>query len=147
MPAFVVRWDPARAQLTTRVCSPITVADVAQYKETLSLVLSRIPPATGFVWLSDASGYEALADRASHLALRGVLPLALAAHGVRTSLLDLFETVDVSIAPAPSPLCRAVAHVHHEHEKMAALDAQLGRPNERYFADAASAEAWLALVP
>jgi hypothetical protein len=140
---FEVNWDPARALLTTRVKSPITIDEVVQYKESLGQRIAGIPAGTIFVWLSSAIGYDAFSNRAAHQEMRSVVPLTLAAHGFRTSLLDLFEGTEIRITRTRDVECRAVAHVHQDEEKMRVYDERFGRPNERYFTDESLALAWL----
>jgi hypothetical protein len=143
MPPFDVAWDPGRTLLTTRVRGPLSVEDVIRYRDVLAGAIGRIPPDTTFLWLSDASGYEALANRAAHESLRTILPETLAAHGFRTSLLDLYEGPEVTIERRRGVACLAIAHVHHDIGKMAFFDERFGRANERYFAAEDSALAWL----
>jgi hypothetical protein len=79
----------------------------------------------------------------AHQEMRSVVPLALAAQGFRTSLLDLYEGTEIRITQTHDVVCRAIAHVHHDAEKMRVYDERFGRPNERYFADEGLALAWL----
>ncbi|HSQ62650.1 MAG TPA: hypothetical protein VLM85_05530 [Polyangiaceae bacterium] len=145
MAAYEVSWDESSALLTTRTRSPIGLADVFRFKETLAETLARVPALTSFLWMSSAVGYHPHADRAAHQELRSVVPATLAAHGVRTSLLDLVEDADVTVSRTRGIVCRAIAHVHHDAGKMLILDERFGRPNERYFSNEALAVAWLAL--
>ena len=140
---YDVFWTPGHALLTTRLRGRMGVADVSRFEKAVTRALAAIAPATSFVWLSTSIGYDALADRAAHDSLRAIVPRALAAHGLRASMLDLSPQVDYPVASAPRVRCRAVAHVHHDAGKMKALDAQLGRDEERYFASDSAAEAWL----
>jgi hypothetical protein len=142
-PPYEVYWMPGRALLTTRLRGRMGVADVSRYEKAVMRAIAGIPPNTSFLWLSSALGYDAMADRAAHDTLRTILPRLLAASGLRTSMFDLFPGADFPIAAAPRVRCRAVAHVHHDAEKMRALEERLGRENERYFSAESAAEAWL----
>ncbi len=144
MAAYEVSWDESSALLTTRTRSPIDLAEVFRFKRTLVETLARLPTLSSFLWLSSAVGYHPLADRVAHQELRSVVPVTLAAHGVRTSLLDLHEGPEVAVSRTRGVLCRAIAHVHHDAAKMRLLDERFGRPNERYFADEGLAMVWLA---
>ena len=144
-PVYEVIWDEPGELLTTRTRSPIAVTEVAAFKSALVEALARVPAESTFLWLSSAVGYHPLADRASHQQLRSVVPLTLAAYGVRTSLLDIYEDGAITISRTRGIVCRAIAHVHHDAKKMTTLDARLGRSNERYFADEQTAMAWLAV--
>jgi hypothetical protein len=141
---FAVHWDAEHRLLATHVWGGLAVDEVAQLVAELSRAMAAIPAQSGFIWLSDATGYEPLADRAGHAALRAVVPRALAAHGFRTSLLELAEGAELELSSDRGVVCRAVAHVHHDADKMAQLDQQLGGASERYFGDLALARAWLA---
>jgi|SRR5580658_4364006 hypothetical protein len=143
MSSFEVIWDEATTLLTTRIRSPMAVADVAAYRDTLGQTLATVPSGTTFTWLSSAVGYDAMADRTAHLELRSVVPLALAAHGVRTSLLDMHQGAEIAVTQTRGIVCRAIAHVHHDAAKMDAYNEHLARSNERYFGDEGSALAWL----
>ncbi|HEY4011883.1 MAG TPA: hypothetical protein VGM06_00985 [Polyangiaceae bacterium] len=140
---FEVTWDAGAALLTTRVRSPITVDEVALYKEALDGVLAAIPSGTTFAWMSSAVDYDAFSDRAAHAAMRAIVPSALAAHGLRTSMLDLYEGADVPIARTRGVSCGAIAHVHGDAQKMEALDSRFGGPAERYFGDEKAALEWV----
>jgi hypothetical protein len=73
---------------------------------------------------------------------RVILPRTLAEHGFRTSLLDLYDG-ELSITCARGVECVAIAHVHHDAEKMLILDQRFGCNGERYFADPNVARRWL----
>lgn len=143
MAAFEVTWDEVDTLLTTRIRSPMAIADAAGYRDALERALASIPPGSTFLWLSSAVGYDAMADRAAHQQLRSVVPLTLAACGFRTSLLDLHKGTEIPVTQTKGPVCRAIAHVHHDASKMDAYSEQLGRSHERYFSDEGAALAWL----
>jgi dienelactone hydrolase len=142
VPAFEVTWDAEARLLTTRVPRALSVHEVAGYESALERVIAAVPDQTRFVWLSDATGYEALANRAAHEAYRVILPRRLAEHGFRTSLLDLYDA-ELPTTCARGVACTAVAHVHHDAEKMLIFDQRFGRDAERYFSDASAARRWL----
>lgn len=143
---FDVAWEEERQALTTRTWGSLSVQEVASFVERLERVLAALASDSAFVWLSDASGYEAFADRAGHQQLREVLPRALAAHGFRSSLLNLSEGAELAITSRRGVICRAVAHVHDDAAKMAALQEHLGSAAEAYFSDVERAREWLAEV-
>ncbi len=100
---------------------------------------------TAFTMIVDLRGYE-VRDIAAHKEMRTVIPLTLADYGFRTALLDLFDPVDLPLRPARGSICIAVAHVHHDADKMTLYDDRLGRENERFFTDYATADAWLQAI-
>jgi len=141
-PAFEVAWDAEASLLTTRVRRGLSVDDVAEYGSALSSAIAAIPDGTRFTWLSDATGYEAFANRVAHEAYRVILPRTLAEHGFRTSLLDLYDA-ELPVTCDRGVACAAIAHVHHDVEKMLIFDQRFGRDDERYFSDANAARRWL----
>jgi hypothetical protein len=142
MKGFDVMWDAPQALLTTRVRRALSLEEVAEYEDVLARTIGAIAPGTSFLWLSDAMGYEPFADRAAHARYRSILPKMLAEHGFRASLLDLFDA-EVVITSARGVICRAIAHVHHDAEKIAIFDERFGRHNERYFSNEEVARMWL----
>ncbi|HEU4328727.1 MAG TPA: hypothetical protein VFS21_36655 [Roseiflexaceae bacterium] len=143
MAIFASTYDPARRLLTTELTGTVSVADVRAWRASLERALAQISDNTAFGLISDLSGYG-FAEIAAHKELREVIPLALAACGLRTALLDLFEGADLPIGAARGVRCIAAAHVHHDHYKMQGYDQQIGRAHERFFSERAEAEAWIA---
>jgi hypothetical protein len=142
MLAYEVKWDAEGKLLTTRVRRALSIDEVNEYTGTLAGAIAEVPRGTSFRWLSNSTGYEPLANRAAHAVYRSILPKVLAEHGLRTSLLDLYEG-EVTVTCARDVTCRAVAHVHHDAEKMAIFNERFGRENERYFSDEDLARGWL----
>ena len=130
--------------LTTRVRSPLVLADLTPYRDALHAALAHIPSGCTFVWLSSAAGYDASQNQDVHEELRAILPVALSAHGFHTSLLYLYDGVELPIRRSRGVACRAVAHVPSYRENVDRLNDQLGRPCERYFRDIGHAVTWLA---
>jgi hypothetical protein len=141
-PAYEVTWEGQGEFLSTRVRRALSVDEANEYSRVLDMAIARLLPGTGFVWLSNSSGYEPLANRGGHAVYRSILPKVLAEHGLRTSLLDMYEG-EVLIEHSFEVTCRAVAHVHHDADKMAIFDGRFGRANERYFSDEDLARDWL----
>jgi hypothetical protein len=142
MTGFEVTWDASLVLLTTRVGRSLSLEEVAEYKSTLAATIDAIPAGTSFRWLSDARGYEPLANREAHAVYRAILPKTLTEHGFRTSLLDLYDG-EVAVTRFRDVTCRALAHVHHDAEKMAIFNERLGRDTERYLSDEEAARRWL----
>ena len=135
-------WDAEAATLATRLGGEVSLADVRRWKESLERELARIPDGARFRMIVDLTGYD-VGDLEAHKEMRVVVPLTLAAYGHRTALLDLFDPVDLPIGTTRGITCVAVAHVHHDAEKMRQYDERIARDDERFFTDAASAEAWI----
>jgi hypothetical protein len=142
MTGFDVTWDASLLLLTTRVDRSLSLEEVAEYKYGLAATIDTIASGTSFRWLSDARGYEPLANREAHAVYRSILPKTLAEHGFRTSLLDLYDG-EVAVTCVRDVTCRALAHVHHAAEKMTIFNERFGRGNERYFSDENAARRWL----
>lgn len=128
--------------LTSRLGGGVSIGDVRRWKASLERELARIPDGARFRLVDDLSGYE-IADLEAHKERRVVMPLTLAAYGFRTALLDLFDPVELPITTTRGIACVAVAHVHHDAEKMRQYNERIARENERFFTDAASAEVWI----
>jgi hypothetical protein len=137
------RWEPDGGILTTRLQGRVTVEEVKGWAALLAEAIGRIPDDTPFKLLVDLCEYEP-AELEAHKAMRMVIPLTLAQHGLRTALLDLFEPVALPLQTVRGVRCTAVAHVHHDESKMGEYERRLGRAKERFFTDAAEAEEWLA---
>ena len=137
-------WDGAAAVVRTELGGRVTTADVMAWAEGLSRVLAALPPGTRFGLLYDLTGF-APADAGAHKAMREVVPRALAGRGMRPAVLDLFDPPpEVPVTAADGVVCVAFANVHHDAGKMADYDRRVGRADQRFFADAAAAERWLA---
>lgn len=142
MAVFESTWDAARGLLIARLSGAATVADVRGWRASLERALARIEPGGSFGLISDLSGY-ALAEIGAHKHMREVIPRALAAHGLRTALLDLFEGAELPLQTSRGVRCVAAAHVHHDVSKMQGYERLLGRAGERFFTARAEAEAWV----
>jgi len=141
---FDVVWDEPRTLLITRVRCASAPMDMTPYRDALRGALARISPGSAFVWLSSAVGEDPGENRPAHAELRSILSVTLASCGFRTSLLDLYDGVDLPITRRRGVTCRAIAHVHQPRARVDASNEQFGRPNERYFSDEGVALEWLA---
>jgi hypothetical protein len=141
---FEVVWDEARTLLITRVHCAAVPMDMTPYRDALRGALAEISPGSTFVWLSSAVRYDPLENRPAHAELRSILLVTLAAYGFRTSLLDVYEGVDLPITRRRGVTCRAIAHVHEPRARVDASNEHFGRPNEWYFSDEGVALEWLA---
>jgi hypothetical protein len=142
MATFESSWDAARRLLITHLTGTATVADVCAWRASLEQALAQIDDGTSFGLVSDLSGY-AFAEIAAHKELREIIPRTLAAYGLRTALLDLFEGSDLPLQTTRDIRCIAAAHIHHDTYKMQGYEQQIGRANERFFTTRAEAEAWI----
>jgi len=70
----------------------------------------------------------------------------LAKHSFTVGYFKMFD-VENTIPPDPSlATCIAVAHVHHDGNKMDRYNETLGRDVEQFFTDASDAHQWLCSV-
>jgi hypothetical protein len=140
-------WDGGRRVLTTRLSGVVTVADVDAWKTTLTRAVARIPAGTTFKVLLDLHGYES-ADIEAHKAMRNVVPLLLASHGMRPAFIDLFDEMpEIQVSAARGSVCTAFANVHHDREKMDTYRRRIGRVDQQFFTLRREAESWLASLP
>ena len=135
--------DPATRTLVTSVSGVLTLAEVAEWRDDLARTAGALPPGDEFRALIDIRGYEvADQDRAVHQVMREVVPTFLARHGFAVGFWRLYDATPPE--PTGAARCRAVAHVHHDGDKMDRYDELLGTVTERFFRDRDAAEAWLA---
>jgi hypothetical protein len=113
-----------------------------RWEASLQQALAQIEENGSFTLLVDLTGYE-LQDMAAHKAMRVVIPQLLAAYGLRVALLDLFPEAEVTLTCTRGIVCRAVANVHHDLDKMAEYERTLGRAHERFLTNTEDARAWL----
>lgn len=139
-------WEVDHALLVTRLQGTVQMSEVQQWAAALQRALAHLADNTSFKLLVDLHGYEPQ-QMSAHKAMRTVIPMTLARYGFRTALLDLFEGADLPLELTRGIRCTAVAHVHHETEKMTAYDHRLGRSNEHFFTAYQQAEAWLRTLP
>jgi hypothetical protein len=140
-------WHPQTHLLRTTLKGVVTVEDVEAWRASLREALSTIPTGASFKLLFDLHGYEP-ATTDAHKAMRTVVPLLLAATGMRPAVIDLFpDPPHLDVAPAPAIRCVAYANVHHDAAKMAHYQATIAKPNQRFFSDLGAATHWLAEQP
>ncbi len=121
----------------------LSAAEVAAWRDALYGAAAAVPPGVTFRTLADIRGYEvAEQERAVHAAMREVLPAFLAAHGFAVGFWGLYGATPPPAGPGAR--CRAVAHVHHDRDKMDRYNELLATDVERFFDDRAAAAAWLA---
>ena len=112
MTEFDVTWDVDLLLLTTRVRQSLSLEEVAAYEHELTATIDTIASGTSFRWLSNAAGYEPLANREAHAVYR-----ACSADGVgrarppRTSLLKpTMYDAEVALTCVRDVTCRALAY-------------------------------------
>jgi hypothetical protein len=137
-----VRWDTVTGILLSHLSGLIGVEEVRRWQAMLAVELAGIPDVGRFKLLSNLQGYEP-ASLDAHKEFRNVIPETLMQYGFRPAFLDLFGVKDVEIRATRGVICAAVAHVHHDAEKMNGYRQDLGRPNEQFFTDVSQAEVWL----
>ncbi len=141
-------WRADQHVLLTRVSGTLQPADLEAWRLGLFETAALIPASQDFRLLVDLRGYTvADQEREIHMELRNVVPQFLLDHGFRAGFLDLFEVPDTPSDTSDTARCIAAAHVHHECQKMAMYNEQLGRPQERFFCSRAEAEAWIVVAP
>jgi hypothetical protein len=142
MKTIETTWHPENRLLITRLQGKVDSADVARWKDSLDVALARIENNTGFKILVDMRHYE-YASLDAHKTMRVIIPLTLAQYGFRTGLLDLVEAGELALHHTRGISCSAVAHVHHDEEKMSLYQSRVGAVNEGFFNDAGQAESWI----
>ncbi len=139
-----VSWNEDTRILTTRVAGVLTASQVQTWKDRLYQAGRLFPKEGPFKMLIDIQGYE-VADQARevHQVMREVTPVFLASHGFNVGFFSLYEVEPPVAREEASARCIAVAHVHHDADKMERYNELLGTDSERFFCDAGDAELWL----
>lgn len=143
---YGAHWDSATGLLLVRMTGVPDERDVVRWEAAVQEALAGIPADTRIRVLVDLRGYE-VADVpwAVHRRQREVVPRFLLKLGHRAGYLTI---LDAPPAPDPSPgRVVAVAHVHHDRDKMDLYQMALSRRNERYFTAPAEALEWMFRVP
>lgn len=134
------QWDAADGILVTRLSGRPTPEQVRQWEAELRATADATGAARLRV-LVDLVGYEAGdVPWAVHREQREVVPRLLRALGHPARFLG---AASGARAPAAPTRVVAVAHVHHDRDKMALYEAALASANERYFSDRGEARRWL----
>jgi DNA-binding transcriptional ArsR family regulator len=143
-PRYATAWRAESRLLITELAGQVTLETVNAWQEELLETSERIPAGSTFTMLVDLRGYEmGEVERSVHRVMREVIPRLLAAFGFRPGYLDLFEPSQEIAVTRQQATCVAVAHVHHDADKMAGYNERLARSNERWFTDRAEAERWI----
>ena len=136
------RWDPENRILWTELTGAVTVADVEAWRNELERAVGAIPDGSAFGLLLNLHGFHPV-NLDAHKAMRTVVPLLLARHGMRPAFLDLFEGAEIPISTERGVRCVAFANVHHDPDKMSSYERRIAKPDQRFFTDASEAYDWL----
>ena len=140
-------WDNGARIVRTSLTGTVTVADVAAWRQGLHAVVASIPDGSTFRLLVNLVHFSPF-DIAAHKAMRSVIPMLLAQHGMRPALLDLFDNeCDLIVTSLRGVRCTACANVHHDAIKMHQYQDQIGMPDQAFLTDIAAAESWLSSAP
>jgi hypothetical protein len=143
MPRTDTTWDPDSRMLRTHLTGAVGVDDVLQWRDGLHQQLRQVPGGGTFRLLLNLTGFEPL-NLDAHKAMRTVVPELLASHGMRPAFIDLFEDgTEVPVTVQRQVRCTAFANVHHDPEKMGRYERLIGKPDQRFFTEWGTAEAWL----
>ncbi len=137
-------WRPVEQILLTRVAGILRQEQVEEWERDLERTSRQIPKNLTFVMLVDIRGYEVSEqEREVHQLQRIIIPTFLARHGFEVGFFRLFDVRNTIPIDPDRARCVAVAHVHHDCEKMALYNQNLGRATERFFCNLSDAEEWL----
>ena len=142
--AVWTRYEESSGLLRTRVHSVLSSEDVARWEEELDVATRALPASATFRMLVDIRGYEVSEqDPSVHRRQRLVVPTFLARRGMEVGFFRLFEVENTIAAEPDLARCTAVAHVHHDANKLQLYNERLRTEREAFFTDPAEAEAWL----
>lgn len=137
-------WSPADGILRTRLSGVLRPDELRDWSDGLERASREIGSGTPFAMLVDLRGYEVgEQDPEIHRVQREIVPTFLARHGFEVGFFRMYE-VENTIPPDPSlGRCVAVAHVHHDRNKLELYNERIATARERFFWDAEEAERWL----
>jgi hypothetical protein len=139
--AYASEWEPQGGILATRLHGRPTARQVVQWEAGLRAALAAAGTAP-LRLLVDLRGYEAgEVSWEIHRRQREVVPRVLSELGHRGS--PGLAGPAAGAAGATPARVRAVAHGHHDRDKMALHEAALSSASERYFSDPVEALEWL----
>lgn len=137
-------WSQTGNTLTTRLSGPADLKHVETWRDGLYRAAAMIPEGTRFKMLIDLRGYEVdEIDQEVHKIQRMVLPTFLVEHNHRIAYFKLYPEADEPAVEKRSASCIAVAHVHHDCNKMDLYNTRLSEPGERFFCAIEQAEEWI----
>lgn len=140
-------WDAAARIIRTNLTGTVTVAQVVAWREGLSDVVAQLADGSTFRLLVNLVHFDPV-DIAAHKAMRSVVPLLLARHGMRPALLDLFDDEEqLAVTALRGVRCTACANVHHDAIKMHHYQQTVGTPEQAFLTDVTAAESWLESAP
>ncbi|MFS4460428.1 hypothetical protein [Bdellovibrio sp. HCB2-146] len=143
MKTITTTYDPTTNLLTTTYKGPLTAEDAKTWESQLTEATEKIPANTDFKLLLDIHSFEPI-NIDAHKAMRNIIPMLLANHGLRPAFIDLFdEKPELPIKIENGKRCVAFANVHHEENKMADYQRRIGKPNQHFFTDYEKAKAWI----
>jgi hypothetical protein len=125
---FFTSWNPDGRLLVTRLSGNVNIDEIHQWRDSIDAALTLVAPGTAFKTFVNIHGFKAT-DFDAHKAFRTIIPTMLARYDFRVGYLNLFDN--------------AVAHSHHDTDKMHLYQTQCSRPNDQYFTDPAAAEYWI----
>jgi hypothetical protein len=138
-------WSEENGLLTTRLSGLVDIDDIEDWKAGLMGALQLLKPDSSFKAFINIHGFKAV-NMDAHKAFRTVVPLILAEHNFRIGYVDLFDNVELPLTSKDGIQCIAVAHAHHDADKMNLYESSYSKANDRYFTDPAEAEKWLLSV-
>jgi hypothetical protein len=140
-------WSPAEQVLRTCISGILQLEHIEVWNHSLEQASRQIPNHLTFTMLVDIYDYEVSEqDKAVHMQQRVVIPTFLTRPGFEVGFFRLFDVQNTIKPDSDRARCIAVAHVHHDCDKMALYNQNLGRSTERFFCHRSEAENWLHTV-
>lgn len=144
-PPIYSKWDQKNKLFYTRISGLIGFDEVNKWEAGMLKESQNIPSDTQFKFLVDEQNYQ-FKDIEVHKFKRDVMPKFLATFGFKLSVLSEEDKkiLDESVTTNDKNIrCIAVAMVHHDKEKMQAIDHEFGQENEKYLSNMETAKNWL----
>ena len=144
-PTIYSKWDQEKEFFYTRISGLVGFNDVKTWEAEMLKESQKIPQNTQFKFLVDERDYQ-FKNIEVHKFKRDIMPKFLASFGFKLSVLsaeDIKALDETVVINNKNIQCIAIVMVHHDKEKMQALQDEFGQENEKYLSNVETAEGWL----
>lgn len=141
---FHTEWQESDRVLLVRLAGRLTLEQVHEWESGLLQMSRHIPVSQPIKVLIDLRGYEVSEQAIEvHKVQRLIMPALLAKHAFTVGYFKMFDAENTIPADPALARCIAVAHVHHDENKMARYNENIGSVMEKFFTDTNAAHQWL----
>jgi len=146
MTTLNTHWYPDKHLVVTELHGIVTSDDVKRWSNSLENTLAVLADGQDFKLVVNMIGYQ-YENLTAHKDMRVVIPRLLSQHGFRSCLFDIAQASYQEIISIRGVTCIAIAHVHHDKQKMNLYEGRFRLQSERFFSDFDKAIEWIMTVP